>query len=251
MATGIPAITMAPAGNIILISWSKAVERSKIVRLAIAAVAVLLGGASLYLSAPIFVGDLRLVPGNATLRNIQERKPVAPKGIEDLIASRRHALEWWDSERVWTDLGLAHLVFSAWVDRAHVQGELLSARDALHRGLTRAPASPYAWTRLAYVEYLLEGVSEEMVRALRMALITGPHERFISYVRFELGLLAWNQLRHSDRILVERQAARVWAFKPGRALEIARARGKTGLLRRALANSPKQLRAFERRMKKD
>jgi len=69
-------------------------------------------------------------------------------------------------------------------------------------------------------------------------------------VRFELGLLAWNKLRHSDRILVERQAARVWAFNRGRALEIARARGKTSLLRRALENSPKQLRAFELRMKK-
>ena len=246
----IPAITMAVAGNIIPISWSKAVERSKIVRLAIAAVAILLGGTSLYLSAPIFVGDLLLVPGNVTLRNIQERKPVTPKGIEGLIASRRDALEWWNSERVWTDLGLAHLVSSAWVDKAHAQGELLSARDALHRGLTRAPASPYAWTRLAYVHYLLGGISEEMMRALRMAMITGPHERFISYVRFELGLLAWNKLRHSDRILVERQAARVWAFNRGRALEIVRARGKIGLLRRALANSPEQLRAFERRLKK-
>ena len=246
----IPAIIMVPAGNIIPISWSKAVERPKIVRLAIAAVAILFGGASLYLSVPIIVGDLLLVPGNATLRNIQERKPVTSKDIEVLIASRGYALEWWDSERVWTDLGLAHLVSSAWVDKMHAQGELLSASDALHRGLTRAPASPYAWTRLAYVHYLLDGISEEMIRALRMALITGPHERFISYVRFELGLLAWNKLRHSDRILVERQAARVWAFNRGRALEIARARGKTSLLRRALENSPKQLRAFELRMKK-
>ncbi|PCJ59156.1 MAG: hypothetical protein COA65_06905 [Rhodospirillaceae bacterium] len=221
----------------------------KIVRLAIGAAAIFLGGASLYLSAPVFVGDLLLIPGNRALRNIQERKPVTPKGIEVLIASRRHALEWWDSERVWTDLGLAHLISSAWVDKQHRRGELLSARDALHRGLTMAPASPYVWTRTAYVHYLLDGVSEKMTRALRMALITGPHERFIAHVRFELGLLAWNKLGHSDRILVERQAASAWGFDPARALTIARARGKTALLRRALESNPEQLRFFDRRMK--
>lgn len=248
MVTGIPVIIMATAGNIIPTSWRRAVERPKIIRLAIGAAAIFFGGACLYLSAPVFTGDLLLIPGNTTLRNIQERKTVTQKGVDVLVASRRRALGIWDSERIWTDLGLAHLVSSARVDEQYRQGELLSARDALHRGLTRAPASPYVWTRLAYVHYLLAGVSEEMTHALRMALITGPHERFIAYVRFELGLLAWGKIRRSDRLLVERQAASAWGFDPDRTLNIARARGGTALLRRALEPDPEQLRMFLRKM---
>lgn len=246
---GIPVPTMAPAGNTIPTSRSKTVERPKIIRLSVGAAAILLGVLGLALSVPIFVGDLLLRPGNATLSRIQERKVVTPKAIEVLIDSRKQALEWWDSERIWTDLGLAHLVSSAWVDKKHARDELTAAREALRHGLTLGPSSPYVWTRLAYVDYLLQGASEEMVRALRMALITGPNERFIAHVRFELGLLAWDKLENTDRILVERQAVRAWAFSPDRALEIVRARKKTDLLRRALENSPEQLRAFERRMK--
>ena len=219
-------------------------ERLKAVRLGVAAAAIFLGGASLYLSVPVIVGDLLLKPGNDTLRRIQARQSVTPEGIETLIDSRKQALGWWDSERVWTDLGLAHLVFSAWEDEKSARHQLESARETLRRGLAMGPASPYVWTRLAYVNYLLEGSSPEMVSALRMALITGPNEIFISHVRFELGLLAWSKLEDTDRALVERQAKRAWNFRPHRTLEIARARKKIDVLRRALKNS-QHLRAFE------
>ncbi|MGB1548249.1 MAG: hypothetical protein ACPHIA_06945, partial [Alphaproteobacteria bacterium] len=197
-------------------------ERLKIVRLAIGASAIFLGIFGLFLSVPILAGDLLLKPGNGTLYRIQERKTVTPEGIGRLIDSRQRALEWWNSEHVWADLGLAHLVHSAWVDKPQARSELAAAHEALKQSLNLAPANPYVWTRLAYVNYLLQGVSGEMVNALRMALITGPNEQFIAHVRLELGLLAWGSLTGGDRKLIERQAVRAWTFNPDRALEITR-----------------------------
>ncbi len=217
---------------------------------ATALLAIILGALVLYLGLPRTIAAFALLPGNQTLRLIQEGETVAREKLEVLVASRERALAWVDSGRMWSDLALAQLLLALpQDDRGRPNRELVDqAVVSLKLALRAAPAHPHAWTRLAYAELLTRGPSRSVASALAMSLLTARYEPNLMFQRLELCLGAWRYFPLQDRDLVLGQVRLAWRRSPVRLVEIAQRTGQVAVIRAALAATPADLAAFERRL---
>ncbi len=122
----------------------------------------LLAGASLIaLGAPRMIAAFAMIPSGPVLQQIQSLQPVETEDLEILIASQRRGLWWSSSGRKWTDLGLAQMLMAEKKSPGDDERTRLidDAIESLKSGLAVAPASPFAWTRLAYAEVVAAGPS--------------------------------------------------------------------------------------------
>lgn len=182
-----------------------------------------------------------MLPGERDLVRVQDLEPVGKDALARVATSRESALRWVEDGRLWTDLALARLMS---VERKRVVRadlDLVPVRHALVEGLKRAPINPYAWSRLAYIDYAVEGAAGRgAARVLPVAILSGPSERRLYLLRAEVGLRLFGHLDHLDRPLVLRQVELAWRQDPFAALDVAHATGRVDLLRRALAGAPDQ-----------
>ena len=215
-----------------------------------AALAALVGAGLLYLALPRTVAAILMLPGDPVLERMQKREPVDKKDLEILVRSRKRALDWVDSGRVHTDLGLAQLLLAREMESARAFDRAL-AHDAvasLRAGLALTPSSPHAWARLAYAEYVADGPSPTVAQALDMSLRTAPFEPRLTQVRVELALLAWPFLTTPTRRLVDDEIRRAWRqARPG-LVAIARHSGRDDVVRAALSGDPAALSEFKERL---
>lgn len=206
----------------------------------------------LYLAVPRTIAAFIMLSGNETLEQIRARQPVRVSDLKDLIESRRAALPWTDSGRVWSDLALGQLLLAEQETDANGGPNLALVREALNsleNGLARAPLDPHAWTRLAYARYLVDGPSPELVSVLKMSIYAGPHEPRLVFLRLRLCLAAWDYFSEEERDLVYRQARFAWGISRRKLVDIADAADRPGVIRMALAQNPNQLAKFERMMR--
>ena len=210
----------------------------------------LLAGGLVYLSAPRTMAAFSSLSGDPVLVRIQNGQRVSVKRLRTLIETRKRALRWLGSGRTHTDLGLAQLLLAQELagdgdlDRVRLE----AATDSLRAGLTRAPARPHAWTRLAYAQYLAEGASPRMARALEMAIATAPFEPRLLFTRLELSFLAWPHFVEDSRRLVHEQVRLAWRRSQGRLVELARYTHREDVARAALSGSAEDLARFEARL---
>lgn len=217
---------------------------------ATALLAVTLGALVLYLGLPRTIAAFALLPGNQTLSLIQKGETVEPEKLEALAASRRRALAWVDSGRMWSDLALAQLLLAGPRDHGGKpgQGRLDQALASLALALRAAPANPHAWTRLAYADLLARGPSRSVASALAMSILTARYEPDLMFARLELSLGAWRYFPLQDRDLVLGQVRLAWRRSPERLVGLAKRTGEIAAIRAALAAAPADLAAFERRL---
>jgi hypothetical protein len=163
--------------------------------------------ALLWLAVPRTMAAFLHVPGDLILRSIQTNQTVSNEDLHQFIVSRQNALEWVDGGRTWSDQGLAYLRLAENTGYASFagQGYLAEGAEALKRGLSKAPASPYAWARLAYLRLLQDGMGGAAKRALMMSLFTGPLERRLIDSRIQYGLIIWHQLDASQQSMIHKQ----------------------------------------------
>lgn len=218
-------------------------------RIATAALTFALGAGLLYLAVPRALAVFFGLPGEPVLSRIQEGRSVTHEDLEVLIASRRRALGWVQSGRLYTDLGLAQLMLSdsrggaGGFERTLLADSIVSLR----RGLILAPARPHAWTRLAYAELAAEGSRATVAQALEMALITAPYEPKLLFARLELCLLAWASLSDEAGARTYDQIRLAWKQDPKRLVALARGMGRANIVRSALVSSLAALVRFNRR----
>ena len=74
------------------------------------AIALVLGMALLWLGVPRLVAAFLTLPGDSTLRRLQEQQAIAPNELETVIESRAAALRWVSSGRLYTDRALGRLL---------------------------------------------------------------------------------------------------------------------------------------------
>ncbi len=220
--------------------------------LATAGLVFLAGAALLVGGVPRTVAALAMLPGGPVLREIQNLRPVGRDDLEILIASQRRGLRFGESGRKWTDLGLAQLLLAREQGvPGGIKGEMVfPAVVSLKTGLARAPANPFAWTRLAYAQSLMTGPSPSVASALRMAMLTARYEPRLLFIRLELCLRSWSFFKTGDHELVFQQVRLAWRKNGKRVVDMAVETGQVNVVRGALLRSRKDLSAFEKRLRK-
>lgn len=224
--------------------------RGSVDKAATVLLAVMLGALVLYLGLPRTIAAFALLPGNQTLRLIQNGETVKREKLEALVESRKLALAWVDSGRTWSDLALAQLLLAeprngGGKPRQELVDQALASLDL---ALRAAPANPHAWTRLAYADLLTRGPSRSVSAALAMSILTARYEPDLMFARLELSLGAWRYFPLQDRDLVLDQVRLAWRRSPERLVELAKRTGEIAAIRVALAAAPADLAAFERRL---
>ena len=213
---------------------------------------LLLAVGLLYLGAPRTIAAFVSLPGDYWLEQIQIGESLSARDLEILIVSRERALAWIEAGRVQTDLALARLVLAeaSGEDGAYERAGLARAIESLRAGLARAPARPYAWTRLALAELEAGGPSPALVKPLEMALITARYTPRLLFVRLDLSLVAWPYFEPDTRELVFEQIRIAWNRSPERLVELALIMELLDVVRTALRISPLDLEAFEKALRR-
>lgn len=216
----------------------------------VAVMSGLCAAALLALAVPRFFAAVTLLPSSSTMDRLQELEPVSTPALERLIRNQRRALTWQPSGRTWTDLGLAQLLIAERLpgDDPKARERFAAARQALIEGLSMAPANPFAWSRLAYAQAVLDGWTADAAATLRMAFITGPYEPRLLWPRLRLSLSAWSSIPIEDHELVLQQIREAWAADPETLTALVTQTGQIATAKLALSGNAAELRSFEARL---
>ncbi len=226
-----------------------------IIRLPVVILSLLAGASLIALGAPRLIAAFAMIPSGPVLQKIQSLQPVETEDLEILIASQRRGLSWSPSGRKWTDLGLAQMLMAEKKHSGDAERPRLidDAIESLRSGLAVAPASPFAWTRLAYAEIVAAGPSPAALSAFRFGLVMAPYVPRLTVARISLGFAVWPELQPADKRMIFQQVRFAW--KSGkdrkRLVEFAmQQEGRANLVRAALLRTPDDLAAFERDLRK-
>lgn len=212
------------------------------------AVALVLGAVLLLLGVPRLVASLANLPGDRVYAIDQDGRAIGRAEIDALLDSRLDATRWVTRGRDWTDIGAAYLMRARQgkepgeVDKA----DLARAIEAMKKGLALAPANPFAWARLALIQYMHDGgPSAAMAEALRMSLLTGSYDERLVLTRLDLSFRAISYFSRDDRELILQQIRYAWPIASNQLVAMARDPLRRGFIAAAFANAPEILKDFE------
>ena len=215
---------------------------------ATAGLSLFLGGLLLVVSLPRALTDFLELPGNRVLAMMKRGDLPSDRDLEILAASRRSVMRWSASGELRIDLAWAQLMAT----RKEVSGgpqyhqQAAAAIQSLREGLARAPADPYAWTRLAYVSMSEAEPGRRIVPLLEMAIRTAPVEPNLTFARLELCFIEWGDFPPSDQPLLARQLRIAWQQSGDRLVRLAQETGRTEEVLSALP--PPDRARFEERL---
>ncbi len=212
---------------------------------------ILVAGALLALGIPRLVAAFVTLPASPILGKMQSLKAVDAKSLEILITTQQRGLKWHETSRRWTDLGLTQILLANKSGTDKNRDALLRKADfSLRAGLALAPSNSFAWTRLAYIDMVMNGSSPSMARELRMAVALAPYDRRLVFPRLRLSFLAWPQFEKADRPIILDQIRFAWRLNAYRLTKIAADQGRVGLVRAALFRTPEKISRFENMLRK-
>jgi hypothetical protein len=142
-------------------------------------------------------------------------------------------------------LGLALAIEADGAAPARRAALLGDAAVALEDSLSRAPANPYVWTRLALVRQSLGADDAELLRYLRLSWQTGPNEERLRLSRIRLALQHWTMLQGQDRPSLFTDIRYAWRDNPDDLISVARSDFIRNVIRAALLPDLPALTAFE------
>lgn len=221
-----------------------------IFRLLRSAAVLIAGVALLYLGIPRFIAAVVTLPSGPILNKIQTNRDVDAEALDILVKSQKRGLQWNESARRWTDLGLAQIIIANDAGNKESRIALLGkAEGSLLKGLSMGPSNAFAWTRLAYIDMTRNGLSPTVTRKLRLAVTRAPYDRRLVFARLRLLFLSWTQIDETDRPMVLDQTRFAWNIDPGRLVSLANELGSIGLIRAALFANPDDIGKFEALLK--
>lgn len=201
----------------------------------------------LILGVPSLVAALSLLPGDPVLHAIRTGGTWDGDGLDRLAETRERAARWSGDGRLLTDLALAQMLQAGPPGSSDPDSNRLweRAEENLRAGLARSPASPHAWARLAQVQLVNGRPADEVVKALRMSLMTGRNERELALPRLVIG----NQVRYAwDPEMTEEMLDQIRLAWRGSESALARSairHGYADLARGVLVEDLKALGRFE------
>jgi hypothetical protein len=210
------------------------VDRKAVLAVGLGAIAV--AGLLLVQGVPRLIAAAYTAPYDQTLRDLGEaRRPreISPGELSKAAESRREALGWFDSAQTRSEFAAARMMQASLDDYEGERGRILMNQSiqAHSDALARRPADSHAWTRLARLLLVRDGLTPGIVPYLRMAIRTAPTDPRLVLARLDLAFLAWPMMDNTTRALFAEQiriAARINTkalaklVKERFALEIAR-----------------------------
>lgn len=157
--------------------------------------------------------------------------------IDRLTQALTDAANWTDNGRLWTDTALAEI--------SRLDGANYSfAEEALHTGLQMAPANPYAWLRMSYVQYA-QGKNAAAVAAARMSVFSGNYVPDLMRSRLGMLLALHGWMAPDDVAMVGQQIGLMWATRPEEVVAAAKDRGAILFVRSMFGGDLEALSRFD------
>jgi hypothetical protein len=172
--------------------------RQRLIGIVTAGLGVLL----LWIAVPRMVANLLLLPGNSALQLLTTGNTITLDGYDRILRSRDAALAWVELPQARIELGETLYLMARAEDQTGVDAgtALREARNQFRLGLAQAPASTRAWLWLADVNQAL-GDAEGAAAAVRLSLLSAPHEVNIASARAVLAFLYWDRLAPEIRAI--------------------------------------------------
>jgi cytochrome c-type biogenesis protein CcmH/NrfG len=201
---------------------------------------VLLGLFLLSLAVPRLIAQATLLPGNVAIGRALNGQMLSSQGYQRAFEAANAALGWVEVPEVHKGLGGTLYFMAQNADALHVNAAttLEEARGQLELGLAEEPADAPPWLWLADIRRF-QGDPDAAARALRLSMLSAPHEVNLAPARAGMALALWPRLDPGTRALAEGDMRRALASK-GASSFVRRMREAKLLppLRRSLADDP-------------
>ncbi len=162
------------------------------------AIPVLLAAALLALAVPRAIAHLALAPGLQATELLFSGERVAPAGFERAVSSHRAALDWVDSGRWRTRLGILLVMYADFLEPPQATPLLAEGVEDILHGLASEPVDTYGWLTLARVFYEARQPLQA-AGALEWTVRTSRYDPDNATPRVVLGLELWEFLSEPAR----------------------------------------------------
>lgn len=212
--------------------------------------AVAIAGLLLVQGVPRLIAASYTAPFDQTLRDLGEaRRPrqITAGELSRAAESRREALGWFDSARTRSEFAAARMMQASLDNYEGTRGKILldQSIQAHSDALARRPADSYAWTRLARLLLVRDGLTPGIVPYLRMAIRTAPSDPRLVLARLDLAFLAWPMMDNTTRAMLAEQIRVAARIDTKSLAKLVKERFALGIARAALADDIGLRRRFD------
>lgn len=178
----------------------------------IAAVSVFL----LYLSYPRLQASLTYLPVDTAIKNYYETREIQPGQLQGLSERAQKAIEAYPHHRYWEGLSLLFYLQAADSDNPLYERRQAFEQSiaAAETSLSRAPAQPRTWLRIAQARSWLRYPPDQVIDAFKMAIYTGRVEPSMFMTRLRLGLAYLARMDSEGQAMMRDQVLLAWSMQP-------------------------------------
>lgn len=215
----IPAVTLlyaSLAGACCAQSWQSKNSGEKVTKrtaLITVAVTLLLGVMLSIYGTKHMVGAFYNITEKDIVSRLSKGKIVTQDELISFIESGERSLKWNDISTTHHNLGIVKMALAEKYGYGTAEAKELinSAREHQIESLFRAPANPYDWNRLAFINTLQNGgYNEDTRKALIMSVMTGPYELNLISYRLETAFGDWQNYTREQKELLNSQICIGW-----------------------------------------
>jgi len=177
-------------------------------------IAIILGVVLLTLSYPRLMSSYTYIPVQIALTKHWKGDSIKIQQFPFLIEITEKAIEYQGDVRYWIGLGWLQYLNARQLGFSKQEGQQLlhSSQKSFEKAVSKSPASPEVWLRLAWIHSLLKHDNAEVVNTLKMSIYTGRAERYLIKNRLELALKYIDYFDKEDLSLLTDQTKLAWRF---------------------------------------
>ncbi len=174
------------------------------------------------------------------LFKLKDGVSISDNDLNDLINKQRFAARFSNEGLLLQDLGFTELTMAKRYGYFSKEGSnlLKSAKKHLQQGLSVAPANSFGWLRLAYMNILTDGASEDVSNTIYMSVTTSPYNYQIIYYRLSLAIISWDYFNEDDKDTLLQQIRVGWRWDKKKIFNLVTSENAKNIVEAALLSSP-------------
>jgi hypothetical protein len=220
----------------------------------IVTLAAILASGLLLLAWPRMQASYRFLPVDLAISRYYQDREIPAHRLLTLTGFARQAIEYHDHYRYHDGLSFLHYLrgLDIYTPALERRGEYRLAEIEAVETVTRAPAQPEAWLRIATVRMVLRDEPEEVIEPWKMSIFSGRTHSTLLVPRVDVGLAYLGLLDTESRAMLRDQLLLAWELMPGE-LILALGRSDPGLEKTRLllgGGEPAMLLEMEARIEK-
>jgi hypothetical protein len=190
----------------------------------------------LSLSWPRLQASLRFLPVDIGIARYYKDREIPTDRLTVLIRFGDEAVGFHDHYRYHNGLSLLHYLraLDVYTPARERRGAYRQAESAGMATLSRAPAQPAAWLRLATIRWILHDEPEAIIQPWKMSIFTGRTHSSLYTHRVEVGLAQRAFLDDEGVAMLRDQLLLAWKTRPGTLIQVLARRDRKLLTTRGL-----------------